>query len=295
MKLKNNKMIYGVVFVLFVTNSCATIISGTRQKVGISSDPVGASVTIDNQNQGRTPLIVRLDRDDNHIVKIDLHGYQPYQTTLNKKLNGWLFGNILFGGVGVIGIIIDVVDGSMYRLKPQTGGFVKEKIAGKKVMTLSVILTSVALNADPSMEKIGELTPVAAQRASFEPVEPAQTQQTASQQEPVQANSFSINQIQKLNSIQESDKALQNRDDRLLGVYQGIQVLPGPGLQDAVTKACIQKTVGVKMIEGTTNTYASEQEAKLNANAYGFAYQYNQNMISHLKADRLSTCFLGGY
>src|SRR3989338_4181214 len=105
MKLKNNKMIYGVVFVLFVTNSCATIISGTRQKVGISSDPVGASVTIDNQNQGRTPLIVRLDRDDNHIVKIDLHGYQPYQTTLNKKLNGWLFGNILFGGV--IGIIID--------------------------------------------------------------------------------------------------------------------------------------------------------------------------------------------
>src|SRR6266404_2478012 len=94
-------------------SGCATIIHGTRQDVGISSTPTGASVSIDNTENGKTPLIAKLTRKDNHIVKIELAGYQTFEATLTRSVSGWVWGNIAFGGL--IGLAVDGISGGIYK------------------------------------------------------------------------------------------------------------------------------------------------------------------------------------
>ena len=123
--------------------SCATIIHGAAQDVGISSSPTGASVWIDNSEKGRTPLITKLSRKDNHIVKIQLEGYQPFEATLTRGVSGWVWGNVVFGGL--IGLAVDAISGGIYKLTPeQISGTLATKTAnaitkGDGVYVLAVL------------------------------------------------------------------------------------------------------------------------------------------------------------
>ena len=98
-------------------SACATIIHSPRQQVGISSTPSGASVTIDNVDSGKTPLVTKLSRRQEHVLRIEMAGYKPFEATLTRKLSGWVFGNLVFGGI--VGLAVDAVSGSMYRLTPE--------------------------------------------------------------------------------------------------------------------------------------------------------------------------------
>jgi uncharacterized protein YceK len=110
------KMALGAI-AIFVTSGCATVIHGTRQDVGISSTPTGASVTIDNLQSGTTPVFAKLRRKENHVVRISLPGYQPTDLTLTSSVSGWVWGNIAIGGL--IGLAVDAISGGMYKLSPQ--------------------------------------------------------------------------------------------------------------------------------------------------------------------------------
>jgi len=103
--------------VLLLMTGCATIIHGTRQDVGISSTPTGASVTIDNLQSGTTPVFSKLRRKDNHVVRISLPGYQPMDLTLTSSVSGWVWGNVAIGGL--IGLAVDAISGGMYKLSPE--------------------------------------------------------------------------------------------------------------------------------------------------------------------------------
>jgi hypothetical protein len=98
-------------------SGCATIIHGTQQDVGISSTPSGATVTIDNTEKGVTPVVSKLKRKENHTVKIQLAGYQPFETTLTHSVSGWVWGNIAIGGL--IGLAVDAMSGGIYKLTPE--------------------------------------------------------------------------------------------------------------------------------------------------------------------------------
>lgn len=100
-----------------LTAGCASIMHGTKQDIGISSTPTNARVTVNNMPLGQTPLVAKLARGDNHIVKIELGGYQPFEATLTKKVSGWVWGNIVFGGI--IGLAIDAMSGGLYVLTPE--------------------------------------------------------------------------------------------------------------------------------------------------------------------------------
>jgi uncharacterized protein YceK len=98
-------------------SGCATIIHGTQQDVGISSTPTGATVTIDNTEKGVTPVVAKLKRKENHTVKIQLAGYQPFETTLTHSVSGWVWGNVAIGGL--IGLAVDAISGGIYKLTPE--------------------------------------------------------------------------------------------------------------------------------------------------------------------------------
>jgi hypothetical protein len=145
---------------LFATNlllltSCATIMHGTRQSIGISSNPTNANIWVDHSYVGTTPIIVDMTRKDNHIVTIDLEGYQPYQVTLTRTLSGWVFGNIIFGGI--IGLAVDAISGGIYVLTPEQiqAEMRSDNIAYSKKSTESYI--AVVLEPKPEWKKVGNL------------------------------------------------------------------------------------------------------------------------------------------
>lgn len=102
---------------LFIFTSCASIIHGTTQDVAFTSQPAGASVIVDNHQECTTPCVAQLTRKDNHFVKMDLNGYQEFQASLTRETSGWVWGNIVFGGL--VGLVVDAADGGLYKLTPR--------------------------------------------------------------------------------------------------------------------------------------------------------------------------------
>ncbi len=140
-----------------IAASCATIMQGTSQNVGIGSTPTGATVLLDQQPQGKTPVVAHLSRKDNHVMRVELDGYQPFETTFSRHVSGWVWGNIVFGGV--IGLAVDAITGGLYKLTPeQVQAELRKEGASVKLGKDSILLT-VTLHREADWEKIGQLQP----------------------------------------------------------------------------------------------------------------------------------------
>ncbi|MEX1012085.1 MAG: PEGA domain-containing protein [Waddliaceae bacterium] len=154
MKFSLQNILIGIT--LISLTSCATVVSGTRQPIGISSYPSNANVWIDSQYVGNTPLIQHLTRKHTHWIRIELEGFQPYETVLTRKFNKWVLGNILIGGV--IGVAIDIGTGAVYALTPEQ---IQAELASNNITYSKNCDTSfieVVLQPDPSWKQIGTLT-----------------------------------------------------------------------------------------------------------------------------------------
>lgn len=124
---------------LVLVTGCASIVSGTKQKIKIASTPTDSNISITQFDtnlespfwSGKTPATVKVNRKKSYLVKITREGYQPAEISIQyKSMNGWVWGNIVFGGI--IGAVIDTVDGAAYKLGPDDINvqLVREKIGG---------------------------------------------------------------------------------------------------------------------------------------------------------------------
>ena len=135
---------------------CATIIDGTDQRVSFSSNPTQAEVIVDGQIIGKTPLTKDLSKKSEHSVKLNLHGYHPYEVTLTKKVNSWVWGNLVFGGL--IGLGVDALTGGLYELTPsQINADLKVKGLSSTSLGDKTLYVTVTLHPDSSWKKIGNL------------------------------------------------------------------------------------------------------------------------------------------
>ena len=110
-------------------SGCATIVAKSSQEITITSVPEGAAVKINNKggaavHSGNTPLTVTLKKGrgyfkaERYTVHISKDGYHARDITVEGQVNGWYFGNVLFGGL--IGLLaVDPATGAMYTLKPK--------------------------------------------------------------------------------------------------------------------------------------------------------------------------------
>jgi len=94
--------------------SCATIMHGSKQTIPIVSEPHGAQIIIDGMNKGVTPCEVTLKRNNSHSLQMVLDGYSEFNTQITPNIDGWVIGNLIFGGIP--GFIIDVATGSASKL-----------------------------------------------------------------------------------------------------------------------------------------------------------------------------------
>ena len=114
---------------LILCSGCASIIQGSHKTVQISSNPSGAKFTIYNKagkviESRATPASVSLERSsgyfckENYKVVFEETGYYTGETELKGSINGWYFGNLIFGGlIGLL--IVDPATGAMWTLDPQ--------------------------------------------------------------------------------------------------------------------------------------------------------------------------------
>lgn len=140
---------------LLLTTGCASIIHGTSQNIDIASDPTGATILIDDEEVGTTPFVAGLKRKERKTIRIELDGYSPYEVALDRKLDGWYFGNILFGGI--IGLVVDAANGAMYKLTPSQ---IDAHLSGGSTASLSgddTIYLAVVLVPQPDWERIATL------------------------------------------------------------------------------------------------------------------------------------------
>ena len=119
--MKNNLFI--VLNVLLA--GCASIMTGTSQDYKISSTPDGAYVKIEHgpdlrKNifvwEGTAPAIVKLRREYEYKVTISLDGYKTEEVLLGHATNGWVWWNLLCGGV--LGFGIDLSNCAAKKLQP---------------------------------------------------------------------------------------------------------------------------------------------------------------------------------
>ena len=107
-----------ILFSLFLLSSCASIINGGRQSVYFQTTPPDALVLVDGFEIGRTPAKLKLKRGSIHKIEIKKEGYKTISLYTDKSLSTAFWGNCLIGGL--IGMAIDLIDGSAYDVDPKS-------------------------------------------------------------------------------------------------------------------------------------------------------------------------------
>lgn len=95
----------------FMLTSCATIIEPPKQTISINSDPPGALCDVTKAGKVianfNTPGVFTVSKSHNNlVVRCQKPGYTPVTGIDESHNQGWVFGNLLFGGL--IGTVVDL-------------------------------------------------------------------------------------------------------------------------------------------------------------------------------------------
>jgi hypothetical protein len=108
---------------------CSSIVDGgSSNHVQINSNPTGAKLSIYDKDGKAisvqtTPANLTLKRDhgyfsgEDYKMILEATNCYPYEVHVKSTVDGWYFGNLLFGGlIGLL--VVDPATGAMYTLKP---------------------------------------------------------------------------------------------------------------------------------------------------------------------------------
>ncbi|GAB3652892.1 hypothetical protein GCM10028791_22670 [Echinicola sediminis] len=127
--MKRKFTLWALAGAMLMTSSCASIVSKSSYPIYIDSTPVGAKISITDKKgieiyTGKTPTTIKLKSSNGFFskaryqVKFEELGYDSRTVPVEYKLDGWYFGNILFGGlIGML--IVDPATGAMYKLETE--------------------------------------------------------------------------------------------------------------------------------------------------------------------------------
>ena len=107
-----------ILSLLAISSGCATIIHGTTQDIGITTDPSDANLLVDGTERYKSPAKVTMKRKDDHMVEVSKDGYQKETINIKSVMSGVVAGNLLAGGL--IGIGVDALSGGASRLVPES-------------------------------------------------------------------------------------------------------------------------------------------------------------------------------
>jgi hypothetical protein len=111
------KGLIGLAAILIAASSggCASIVAGGPDWVPVNSTPPGATVKLDGCPVGKTPSMVPLSRSSQGLLSFEMTGFEPATVDVDKILNGWFLGNVLWFPVWPVipaGMVIDLAAGN---------------------------------------------------------------------------------------------------------------------------------------------------------------------------------------
>ena len=111
---------------LLSLTSCASIVSKSSWPVNVTAAPADAEVEVVDESgkvihKAKAPFTLNLKSGvgyfdgERYTLRASAPGYVTGTTEVDTSLNGWYWGNLLFGGlIGML--IVDPLTGAMYRL-----------------------------------------------------------------------------------------------------------------------------------------------------------------------------------
>jgi uncharacterized protein YceK len=103
-------------FIAVLLSGCATLITGSHQKIPVSSEPGGATVQVDGKETYATPAKIRLKRNADHQLVFTKEGYVQETVKLAHVISGAFCGNVFLGGP--VGMGLDAMSGAQFKLVP---------------------------------------------------------------------------------------------------------------------------------------------------------------------------------
>jgi len=125
----NLKINFLAISSILLLTGCASIVSKTSWPISINSSPSEAKISIKDKKgieiyTGSTPATLNLKSGAGFFSKaryqvtFEKAGYEKKVVPVEFKLNGWYWGNIIFGGpLGLL--IIDPATGAMFKLETE--------------------------------------------------------------------------------------------------------------------------------------------------------------------------------
>jgi uncharacterized protein YceK len=100
------KIIITITIFSLLMTSCATILTGTKDRITFNSTPAGATIYKDGVEQCKTPCILPVKRSlSNTEIEYKLDGYETRLITLDKEFNVLSvlnLGNLLGWGIDAL-------------------------------------------------------------------------------------------------------------------------------------------------------------------------------------------------
>jgi hypothetical protein len=119
--MRNTKRISSILALALVLPGCASIVSDNNSGTYIETDPEKARCELHGQDFKRvveTPNSIILPSSAAPItVACKAEGFKNTSALLDTKLDGWIFGNLLFGGI--IGVAVDAARGAGQKFPPR--------------------------------------------------------------------------------------------------------------------------------------------------------------------------------
>jgi hypothetical protein len=89
-----------------------------------------------------------------------MEGYQPFEIITTRKTSGWVWGNIVFGGL--IGLAVDAITGALYDVRPGQIAAQLSKVGASVQVDGDHLYVVLVRNPDPSWRQIAQLDPLPA-------------------------------------------------------------------------------------------------------------------------------------
>jgi hypothetical protein len=144
-----------LVVVSVFSTGCASIVSKSKYPVSITTEPAAAKIEVKDQDgivrfSGVSPTTAILDSGNGYFTRARYtvtaakDGYTPATFQVQNSMNGWYWGNILFGGL--IGFfLVDPITGAMFQIDSPVAN-----------MSLAPAVTEVSYGGD-RLRKLKEL------------------------------------------------------------------------------------------------------------------------------------------
>lgn len=142
-----------------VISACATLLNTTKQKVELTSNPIGAEVYINGEKTNKTtPCSVWVKRKvkrgpinakNQYIYEFKKDGYVPYTYTDKADISSKIYLNLLFSIAAIPAFGIDFISGGAYYYDKEVVAPL-QKEAGGYVVIRDTVVKKVYVNPDDS-------------------------------------------------------------------------------------------------------------------------------------------------